>query len=101
MSRIRDSKAEALEARGLYRRASDRWREVLMLCTEDDDRKQAKQSIERCLRKTQRPPVVADSYAGVREAATKVQKEMGIDSPNGKAFRQHRVPESPRSGVSD
>lgn len=48
--RLSDSKAEALEARGLYRRAAVRWLEVMMLCTEDDDRLQAKRHRERCLK---------------------------------------------------
>ncbi|MBT0974128.1 PerC family transcriptional regulator, partial [Salmonella enterica subsp. enterica serovar 1,4,[5],12:i:-] len=35
---IRDRKAEELESKGLYRRAAARWMEVMLLCTEDDDR---------------------------------------------------------------
>lgn len=89
---IRDRKAEALEARGLYRRAAYRWLDVLMLCTEDDERLQAKVCRERCLRKAQRQPVVVDSFADISRAATKLQKEMGIDRPNGSAFRLHSVP---------
>lgn len=87
MNTITDSKAESLEARGLYRRAAARWLEVLMLCTEDDDRQQVKLCRERCLRKAQRSPVVPENFAGLREAAMKVQKEMGIHRPNGAAFR--------------
>ncbi|AXM04510.1 PerC family transcriptional regulator [Escherichia fergusonii] len=83
-----DSKAEALEARGLYRRAADRWLDVMMLSTDADDRRQARQCRERCLRNAQRPQV---TYRG-REAATKVQKDMGIDMPYGRAFRVYRKP---------
>lgn len=35
---IHDSKAEALEARGLYRRAAARWAEVIMLANDDKAR---------------------------------------------------------------
>ncbi|HFU4988853.1 TPA: PerC family transcriptional regulator, partial [Escherichia coli] len=35
---IHDSKAEALEARGLYRRAAERWAEVIMLANDDKAR---------------------------------------------------------------
>lgn len=92
MSTIRDSKAEALEAKGLYRRAAARWLDVMMLCTEDDDRKLAKQCRERCLRAAQRPPAVAESFADVSRVATRVQKEMGIDRPNGSIYRIHSQP---------
>ena len=38
---IHDSKAEALEARGLYRRAAERWAEVIMRVDGDKAREEA------------------------------------------------------------
>ncbi|EFH1501319.1 PerC family transcriptional regulator, partial [Escherichia coli] len=38
---IRDSKAEELEAKGLYRRATARWAEVMQLVNTDKEREQA------------------------------------------------------------
>ena len=54
---VNDSKAEALEAKGLYRRAAARWMEVMLLCTEDDDREWIKRRRETCLENVKRPPV--------------------------------------------
>nr|WP_247718898.1 PerC family transcriptional regulator [Escherichia fergusonii] len=41
----------------MYRRAADRWLDVMMLSTDADDRRQARQCRERCLRNAQRPQV--------------------------------------------
>ena len=35
---VKDSKAEELEAKGLYRRAAARWMDVMNRCAEDGDR---------------------------------------------------------------
>ncbi|MHC0026005.1 PerC family transcriptional regulator [Enterobacter vonholyi] len=84
---VNDSKAEALEAKGLYRRAATRWQEVMMLCAEDDDREWIKRHSETCLEKVKRPPVKVDDYGDLHKAATDTQHRMGIAQPNGSAFR--------------
>ncbi|HIH3586316.1 TPA: PerC family transcriptional regulator, partial [Escherichia coli] len=53
---IHDSKAEALEARGLYRRAAERWAEVIMLANDDKAREQAAKRRAECIHKAARPP---------------------------------------------
>lgn len=84
---VNDSKAEALEAKGLYRRAATRWQEVMMLCAEDDDREWVKQRRDMCLTNVKRPPVKTDDYGDLHKAVTETQHRMGIAQPNGNAFR--------------
>ena len=84
---VNDSKAEALEAKGLYRRAATRWQEVMMLCAEDDDREWVKQRRETCLENVKRPPVKAEDFGDLHKAVTETQHRMGIAQPNGNAFR--------------
>ncbi|AIQ99026.1 transcriptional regulator [Pluralibacter gergoviae] len=84
---VSDSKAEALEAKGLYRRAATRWMDVMWCCTEDDDRDWVRQRRDDCLQKARRPPARPESYHGLSEAATQTQNRMGIGQPNGQAFR--------------
>jgi hypothetical protein len=59
---VNDSKAEALEAKGLYRRAA-----TLAgshdVCAEDDDREWVKQRRDTCLENVKRPPVKVDDLA--------------------------------------
>ncbi|WP_240510065.1 PerC family transcriptional regulator, partial [Salmonella enterica] len=81
------SKAEALEAQGLYRRAATRWQEVMMLCAEDDDREWVKQRRDTCLTNVKRTPVKTADYGDLHKAVTETQHRMGIARPNGEAFR--------------
>jgi len=83
---VNDSKAEALEARRLYRRAATRWQEVMIFCTDDDDREWVKQQRDACQEKAKRPPVKTDDYGDLHKAATETQHRMGIAQPNGNAF---------------
>lgn len=55
---LRDSKAEELETRGLYRRAAARWAEVMLLVDSDTEREQAAKRRSECIRKVARPPVI-------------------------------------------
>ena len=55
---VKDSKAEALEAKGLYRRAASRWLEVMAQCTEDDDRDWIIRHREECMHKVSKPAVL-------------------------------------------
>ena len=86
---IEDSKAESLEARGLYRRAAARWSEVVNLCRSDKEREQAMRRCDECLEKAKRPPAKEVVFADLHEAAKETQKRMGIDRPNGGAFRSY------------
>ncbi|HFS7896803.1 PerC family transcriptional regulator [Klebsiella pneumoniae] len=54
---IKDSKAEELEGKGLYRRASTRWQQVMIICTEEGERELIIQRIYMCLMNAKRPPV--------------------------------------------
>ena len=84
---VNDRKAEELEAKGLYRRAATRWQEVMLLCTEDDDREWVKQRHDMCLDNVKRPPVKAENFGDLHKAVTETQHRMGIAQPNGNAFR--------------
>ncbi|MDM3398757.1 PerC family transcriptional regulator [Citrobacter sp. Cb016] len=84
---VRDSKAEALEEKGLYRRAVARWMEVMQLCTDDDDREWIMRHREACLEKVKRPSVKVDDFGDLHKAAKETQHRMGIAQPNGNAFR--------------
>lgn len=84
---IKDSKAEELEAKGLYRRAAARWMEVMLLCTEDDDREWVNSRRETCLENVKRPHVKAENFGDLHKAVTETQHRMGIAQPNGNAFR--------------
>ncbi len=84
---VRDSKAEALEEKGLYRRAAARWMEVMQLCTDDGAREWIMRHREACLEKVKRPPIKADDFGDLHKAAKETQHRMGIAQPNGDAFR--------------
>ncbi|MBT1777862.1 PerC family transcriptional regulator [Enterobacter hormaechei subsp. hoffmannii] len=84
---VNDSKAETLEAKGLYRREATRWQEVMMLCAEDDDREWVKQRRDTCLTNAKRPPLKNDDYGDLHKAVKETQRRMGIARPNGEAFR--------------
>lgn len=72
---IRDSKAEELEAKGLYRRAAARWAEVMQLVNTDKEREQVAKRRAECIRRAARPPVMADICAKMTGSAG--------DSPGG------------------
>lgn len=84
---VNDSKAEALEAKGLYRRAATRWMEVMNHCAEDEARDWVRQRRDDCLQKVRRPPAKPDDYGGLQASATRTQDRMGIGRPNGEVFR--------------
>lgn len=74
---IKDSKAEGLEARGLYRRAAVRWTEVMVLVDSDKEREQAARRRSECIRKARRSPVRLENYGDVREAIRRVPISTG------------------------
>ncbi|ELV5027195.1 PerC family transcriptional regulator [Salmonella enterica] len=86
---ITDLKAEGLEARGLYRRAAARWAEVMSVVDGDREREWAAKRRAACIQKSLRPRVRPESYRDVRDAARQTQKNMGLDRPDGEAFRNY------------
>lgn len=87
---IHDSKAEALEARGLYRRAAARWAEVIMLANDDKAREQAAKRRAECIHKAARPPARQDNFGEMRETISRTHAGMGLHQPNGEAFRKYQ-----------
>ena len=76
---IKDSKAEELEAKGLYRRAAARWADVMWLVSTDKEREQVVKRRAECIHKAARSPVMLDNFGGLREAANRTQADMGIE----------------------
>lgn len=84
---MKDSKAEELEAKGLYRRAAQRWLEVMLMSNDRAEQDKARLRHNECVRRSKRPPLRLDNLGGVSEAAKQTQISMGIAQPNGEAFR--------------
>ena len=90
---IHDSKAEALEAKGLYRRAAARWAEIMQrVNSTDGEREQVAKRRAECLRKAARPPVTPDNFGALKKAINRTHTGMGLHQPNGKAFRKYPDP---------
>ncbi|HCI6437047.1 TPA: PerC family transcriptional regulator [Klebsiella pneumoniae] len=83
---VNDSKAEALEAKGLYRRAATRWMEVMNHCAEDEARDWVRRRMDEYLQKVRRPPARVEDFGGLHKAAKETQRRMGIAQPNCEAF---------------
>lgn len=79
--------AESLEARGLYRRAANRWRELMSRSYDDREREAYLNRMNKCLEAVKRPPVHPETFGDVAAAAVATQKRMKIDQPKGVAFR--------------
>ncbi|HBH4973332.1 TPA: PerC family transcriptional regulator [Escherichia coli] len=86
---IHDSKAEELEAKGLYRRAAARWADVMWLVSTDKEREQVAKRRAECIRKAARPPARQDNFGEMRETISRAHAGMGLHQPNGKAFRKY------------
>ncbi|EBW6362423.1 PerC family transcriptional regulator [Salmonella enterica subsp. enterica serovar Oranienburg] len=84
---IHDEKAEKLETAGLYRRAAARWLVVLDKCHDASSREWVTRRRLWCLVQAETPRPVTDTFADVRQAATALQKRMGLWQPAGNAFR--------------
>ncbi|EFJ4154940.1 PerC family transcriptional regulator [Escherichia coli] len=76
---IKDSVAQKLEARGLWRRAATRWGEVLINAETDREREEAAKRRAICISKTRRMPEQLVTFGDVRKAADMTLKEMGIN----------------------
>lgn len=77
---IRDSKAEELEAKGLYRRAATRWGEVMQQVETDREREQAAQRRALCISKSRRLPEPLITFGDVNRAANRTLAQMGINA---------------------
>ena len=84
---VKDSKAEELEAKKLYRRAASRWLEVLEQCVSENDREWVALRRARCIDLARLPPQQAENFGGLSRAAKETQHRMGIAQPGGEAFR--------------
>ncbi|MTD37770.1 PerC family transcriptional regulator [Erwinia sp. CPCC 100877] len=84
---IKDSKAEALEAKGMYRRAASRWLEVFDQCDSEAGREWIKKHRNECLERRKRPTARLDNYGDLRKAVDETQRRMGLNNPNGGVFR--------------
>ncbi len=84
---IHDEKAEKLELAGLYRRAAARWLTVLDGCRDVSSREWVARRRLWCLEQAETPRPLTDTFGDVRQAATALQKKMGLWQPDGDAFR--------------
>lgn len=85
---IYDEKAEKLEQAGLYRRAAARWLTVLDQCRDVSSREWIARRRLWCTEQAETPRPVTDTFGDVRQAATELQKSMGLWQPDGNAFRK-------------
>lgn len=74
---IKDSIAESLEARGLYRRAASRWVDVMQTCVDDNDREWIRMHRNKCLKKAKLPPARKEEFADIHKAARETQYRKG------------------------
>lgn len=74
---VSDQKAEALEARGLYRRAAARWADVMVMVKDDRERDQAAVRRSACIPGGYTPdsPEDGDGQAGRQQFQTLHGKE--------------------------
>lgn len=79
--------AESLEAKGLYRRAANRWGELMRQNYDDNGREQLKHRMNNCLEMIKRPPVRAETFGDVQRAATATQERMGLAPQKREAFK--------------
>ncbi|EKY6639703.1 PerC family transcriptional regulator [Escherichia coli] len=86
---IRDSKAEELEAKGLYRRAAARWAEVMQLVNTDKEREQVAKRRAECIRRAARPPVMPDNFGALKEAVNRTHAVMGMEDAGKSVWRNY------------
>ncbi|EHP1064081.1 PerC family transcriptional regulator [Escherichia coli] len=86
---IRDSKAEELETKGLYRRDAARWAEVMQLVNTDKEREQVAKRRAECIRKAARPPVMADNFGVLKEAVNRAHVVMGMEDAGKYVWRNY------------
>ncbi|QXC16639.1 PerC family transcriptional regulator [Citrobacter braakii] len=84
---IHDEKAQKLEQAGLYRRAAARWLTVLDGYRDASSREWVVRRRLWCLQQAEVPRPVTETFGDIRQAATALQKKMGLWQPDGDAFR--------------
>ncbi|EHM3032313.1 PerC family transcriptional regulator, partial [Escherichia coli] len=92
---IRDSKAEELETKGLYRRAAARWAEVMQLVNTDKEREQVAMRRAECIHKAARPPARQDNFGALKEAVNRTHAVMGMEDAGKSVWRNY--PKQPGS----
>ncbi|HEL7984757.1 TPA: PerC family transcriptional regulator [Escherichia coli] len=92
---IRDSKAEELETKGLYRRAAARWAEVMQLVNTDKEREQVAKRRAECIRKAARHQQGADNFGVLKEAVNRTHAVMGMEDAGKTVWRNY--PKQPES----
>ncbi|EAB1455436.1 PerC family transcriptional regulator [Escherichia albertii] len=85
---IIDKKAKYLEEKGFYRRAADRWAEIMVHLSSDAERKLAAQKRAFCINKSLRNNLQADNYSDIKQGVYKAYKKMGL--VNEKIFRSYK-----------
>ncbi|HFX2462311.1 TPA: PerC family transcriptional regulator [Salmonella enterica subsp. enterica serovar Java] len=79
---------EKLEQAGLYRRAAARWLTVLDRYRYASSREWVARRRLWCIQRAETPRPVTNTFGDVRQAATELQKSMGLWQPDGDAFRK-------------
>jgi len=79
--------AESLESRGLYRRAANRWREVMNQTYNEKEREQYRRRMNKCLDMIKRPPIKYESLSDVKKSITAAQERMGLAKPKSQPLR--------------
>lgn len=90
ISVIHDNEAEKLEALGLFRRAAARWAEVMMMVKTDSEREEAAKRRAKCIRDSARSSVKVVQFGELKMAVNRTHTRMGLDQPNGSAFRNQQ-----------
>ncbi|HBM3259790.1 TPA: PerC family transcriptional regulator [Klebsiella oxytoca] len=85
---INDELARELEAAGLWRRAADRWLEVMLSYGLSDAQREWIRRRRRCCLSATQPLVVKDrlNVMEILNAAKAAQKRMGLSQPGGTSF---------------
>ncbi|MDR1845010.1 MAG: PerC family transcriptional regulator [Citrobacter amalonaticus] len=87
---VNDTIAEKLEARGLWRRATARWLDVMQHCATDAQREWLSRRRRYCLSMLSSPrPDNKLDIGAINRAATATQEAMGIGYDKGIEFRHY------------
>ncbi len=77
---VHDDKAEELEAKGLWRRAANRWSELMKQAESDEARQYVTERRTACIqRATMTREPQRDQICAIRAAATKTLADIGVD----------------------